>query len=129
MLVKFISSETGEMVMKEDTARPLLKAMGKACSAQGVITKGEMQPAVEALKRYLSACSGQEPKLSAEEEAGIPAMDRPVGMQQRAWPLINMLNRTAHAKKESHILWEAAADFDAEPETDAKPKADAAPEA
>ena len=116
MLVKFISSETGEMVMMAETARPLLKAMGKECSARGVMTKGEMLLAVEALKRYLSARSGLEPQLSEEEEAEIPAMARPVGMQQRAWPLINMLNRTAQARKESHVTWEAAADFDTEPE-------------
>lgn len=116
MLVKFISSETGEMVMMAETARPLLKAMGKECSARGVITKGEMLLAVEALQRFLAARAGQEPQLSEEEEAEIPAMARPVGMQQRAWPLINMLNRTAQAKREGHILWEAAADFDHAPE-------------
>ena len=117
MLVKFISSETGEMVMMAETARPLLQAMGKACTARGVITKAEMPLAVEALKRYLAAQAGQEPQLSEAEEAEIPPMARPVGMQQRAWPLLNMLGRTARARKESHIVWEAAADFGQPPDT------------
>lgn len=116
MLVKFISSETGEMVMMAETARPLLQAMGKECSARGVISKGEMLQAVKDLQRFLAARAGLEPQLTEEEEAEIPAMARPVGMQQRAWPLINMLNRTAQSRKESHILWEAAADFGTEPE-------------
>lgn len=111
MLVKFISSETGEMVMLAETARPLLQAMGKECLAKGVITKGEMPEAIAALNRYLDMNTPQEPQLSEEEEADIPAMARPVGMKQRAWPLLNMLGRTAQSKKESHILWEAAADF------------------
>ncbi|MCX8145281.1 MAG: DUF1840 domain-containing protein [Azovibrio sp.] len=116
MLVKFISSETGEMVMLAETARVLLKAIGKTCSAQGVITKAEMPLAIEALKRHVAAQAAQEACLSEEEEAAIPPMARPVGIAQRAWPLINMLGRTARARNDSHIVWEAAADFDAEPE-------------
>ncbi|MGL5631714.1 MAG: DUF1840 family protein [Azovibrio sp.] len=112
MLVKFISSQAGEMFMMAEVARPLLKAMGKECLAKGVITQAEMIPAVEALNRYLGSDQVQEPVLSEEQLAEIPAMARPVGMKQRAWPLINMLNRTAQSKKESHIIWEAAGDFE-----------------
>jgi len=116
MLVKFISSETGEMVMMADVARPLLKAMGKCCEARGVISKGEMLDAAQALKHYVDQGSAEEHLPTEEEEAEIPPMARPVGLHQRAWPLLNMLQRTAQSRKESHILWEAAANFDAEPE-------------
>lgn len=113
MLVKFISSESGEMVMMADVAGPLLKAMGKACTARGVITQAEMLPAIGALNHYLDAMTSAEHPLSEEEEAEIPPMARPVGIKQRAWPFLQMLGRTAHASKQpGQILWEAAADFE-----------------
>lgn len=111
MIVKFISSESGEMVMMSDIARPLLKAIGKTCEAQGVIAKSEMLEAAAALERYLDTVAPQEAPLSEEEEANTPPMARPVSLRQRAWPFIKMLNRTARSKKDSHILWKAAADF------------------
>jgi hypothetical protein len=117
MIVKFISSESGEMVMMSDIARPLLKAIGKTCEATGVIAKHEMPQAVEALERYLEAVAPQEARLSEEEEAKTPPMNRPVSIRQRAWPFIKMLNLTAQSRKDSHIIWKAAADF----ETSAKP--------
>ncbi len=116
MLVKFISSETGEMVMMADVARPLLQAMGKECLARGVITQGEMLLAAQALERHVEQGSAGEQLPDEEEEAEIPPMARPVGLKQRAWPLINMLRRTAAARKESRILWEAAADFATDPQ-------------
>lgn len=116
MLVKFISSETGEMVMMAEVARPLLQAIGKRCDAQGVITQEEMLSAAAALESHVAEASVAEVLPSEEDEADIPPMARAVGMRQRAWPLINMLQRTARARKASHILWEAAADFELEPE-------------
>jgi hypothetical protein len=114
MIVKFISSETGEMVMMSDMARPLLKAIGKSCQAEGVITKSEMLLAVAALERYLDAVAPQESRLSEEEEKATPAINRPVSIRQRAWPFIKMLNRTAQSGKDSHIVWKAAGDFGTE---------------
>jgi hypothetical protein len=118
MLVTFTSSETGSFVMFADAARPLLKAMGKTCSAQGVITQPEMQPAIAALHRYLEDCArapedAPEAKGQDEEPSAHSAMSRPVSPASRAWPLIDMLTRSAKRKKESHVVWSAAADFEA----------------
>jgi hypothetical protein len=119
MLVTFASSETGSFVMFADAARPLLKTLGKTCSAKGVITKPEMQPAIAALQRYLEnavATPDNRPEAKQEqqdEEQEQPALSRPVSAASRAWPLIDMLTRSAKSKKESHIVWSAAADFEA----------------
>lgn len=112
MIVKFFSSEAGELVMMADSARPLLKAIGKACTAEGVIVKSEMLQAVVELERYLEKAEPQEALPDEEKEKAMPAMLRSVGIRQRAWPLIKMLNRTAQSRKESHITWRAAADFE-----------------
>jgi hypothetical protein len=117
MLVRFKSSETGEMLMLAEVARPLLKAIGKRCTARGVITRAEMLEAAAALSRYVAEHAAMEPPPDEAAEAELPPMARPVRLRQRAWPLLNMLTRTAHARRsDSHILWEAPADFEAEDE-------------
>ncbi|MDR2164451.1 MAG: DUF1840 domain-containing protein [Zoogloeaceae bacterium] len=112
MIVKFFSSEAGELVMMADTARPLLKAIGKHCTAQGVITRSEASQAVIELERYLDRIAPQELQMDEDKEKSLPSMLRPVSARQRAWPLVKMLNRTARARKEGHITWKAAADFE-----------------
>ncbi|MDR3055146.1 MAG: DUF1840 domain-containing protein [Zoogloeaceae bacterium] len=113
MLVTFTSSESGSFFIFADTVRPFLKAIGKECAARGVITQPEMLPAVAALERYLQDCAAASEPDPKEEEKNedLPAMSRPVSPTSRAWPLIDMLTRSAKSKKASHIVWEAAADF------------------
>ncbi|MCL2076740.1 MAG: DUF1840 domain-containing protein [Betaproteobacteria bacterium] len=109
MLVTFRSSEAGEMLMMADVARPLLKAIGKSCTAKGVIDKSEIPLAVEALEKLIQrAPEITKAEETAAEEAGKPL---PISLRQRAWPFIRLLNRTRQAKKEGRIIWEAAADF------------------
>ena len=40
-----------------------------------------------------------------------PKKPLPVGLHQRAWPLIDMLERTAKSGPEAYVMWEAEADF------------------
>ncbi|MDR0735997.1 MAG: DUF1840 domain-containing protein [Zoogloeaceae bacterium] len=111
MLVTFTSSESGTMLMFAEVARPFLKAMGKDCGAKGVITQAEMPAAIAAIERYLKTLPA--PKTNADTEEENP--DRPrISPAQRAWPLLDMLMRTLKSKKESHIVWEASADFSGE---------------
>ncbi|MDR2365712.1 MAG: DUF1840 domain-containing protein [Zoogloeaceae bacterium] len=113
MLVTFTSSESGAMLMYARDARPFLKAMGKNCSARGVITQAEMPAAIMHIERYLRTLPAPRPEPVTDDmdaEAGKPPVPR-VSAAQRAWPLLDMLARTAKSKKESHILWEASADF------------------
>ena len=107
MLVRFVSSETGEVMMFSDTARILLSAIGKQCTAKGTFTRAEMLPAANALRQ---AFDGDEAAASSETEPG-EEQERPVGMHRRAWPLIDMLERTAKGDADANIVWRAAADF------------------
>ena len=50
MLVRFVSSETGELLMYAESAGPLLRAMGKETRRRGTFTRFEMLPAAEALR-------------------------------------------------------------------------------
>lgn len=107
MLVKFISSETGELMMFAETAHELLAAIGKEGTARGTFTVEEMLPAAAALRAAVE--HGGAPVLPEGEE-GVEK-ERPIALGQRAWPFIEMLERTARQGRKANILWEAARDF------------------
>lgn len=107
MLVRFISSETGEIIMFADVARTLLTAIGKGCSARGVFTQEEMLPSAAVLRRMVDA-AGEPPQDDEELDDG---QEVPVPLGRRAWPLIDMLERSARGGARASILWQAPADF------------------
>jgi hypothetical protein len=111
MLVRFESSETGEVLMFAETAKTLLQAIGKETSARGTFTPAEMVPAAEALREAVKRAEELQPEPEEEPEADKKTKAPPVGLRQRAWPLIDMLERTARSGPESHIVWEAAQAF------------------
>lgn len=108
MLVRFMSSETGELMMFAEVAHQLLAAIGKECTARGTFTVEEMLPAAQALKNAVQR--GEEPQSGTEEEEE-PGKEKPVALRQRAWPLIDMLERTARGGQRANIIWEAPRDF------------------
>lgn len=110
MIVTFVSSETGEVLMFAEVAKVLLDAIGKETSARGTFIPAEMLSAAEALKAAVREAAANAPAEEDEEEEK-PRKPRPVSLRQRAWPLIDMLERTAKAGPKAHIVWEAASDF------------------
>lgn len=109
MLVRFVSSETGEVLMFAETARTLLQLMGKETTARGTFTQAEMAGAAEALREAVR--QAEEPPEEEDEEGSGKKKPPVVGLRQRAWPLIDMLERTGRSGDEANIVWEAAADF------------------
>ena len=107
MLVKFVSSETGELMMFAEMAGILLRAAGKETARRGTFTRAEMLPAAHLLRTAVARGEGSgEPEQEAEEGA-----EQTVALGPRAWPLIDMLERTAKGDAQANIVWEAAADF------------------
>lgn len=106
MLVKFISSETGELITFADVACQLLTLIGKECTARGTFTVEEMLPAAVALRRAVE--HGETPEQDEEEET---VEEKPIALGRRAWPFIEMLERTARGGERANILWEAPKDF------------------
>lgn len=109
MLVRFYSSETGELLMFADAAKTLLQAIGKETSRLGTFTQAEMAAAAEALRQAVKAV---EPAAVDEGEDENGKKKPPVVvLSQRAWPLIDMLERTSRGGTKANIIWEAASDF------------------
>lgn len=107
MLVKFVSSETGELMMFAEMAGTLLRVVGKETGRHGTFTRDEMLPAAKMLRAAVER--GEAAASKPDEDA--EGMDQPVALGPRAWPLIDMLERSAKGGGHANIVWEAAADF------------------
>ena len=112
MLVRFLSSETGEILMFADAARPLLQVLGKATSAHGTFTQAEMASAAQTLRDAVKRADAPPPPPDEDERDETGKKKEPVvAMSQRAWPMIDMLERTSKGGPKANIVWEASADF------------------
>ena len=112
MLVRFYSSETGEILMFADAAKSLLQAIGKATTARGTFTQAEMAGAAEALRQAVKAAEPAPVDADdVSDDMGGTKKPPVVVFSQRAWPLIDMLDRTSKGGPKANIVWEAASDF------------------
>ncbi len=111
MLVRFMSSETGEILMFAEPARSLLQAIGKATTARGTFTREEMPAAAAALRAAVARATAPPAVEDDGDEDAWGKAEPVVVLGQRAWPLIDMLERTAQGGAKANIVWEASADF------------------
>jgi hypothetical protein len=119
MLVKFNSSTSGQIMMFSPAARQLLEILHKDCSARGVITTEQLPEAIDRLRTAVAGgghaaaeTPPAQPGTAAnnDDSSADQAEDGPpVGLAQRAFPLIELLEWTR--KEDGFILWEAAKDF------------------
>jgi len=112
MLVRFLSSETGELLMFAEAARPLLQILGKETTARGAFALAEMAAAALTLREAVKRAEAPPPPPDEDERDETGKKKEPVvAMSQRAWPLIDMLERTSQGGPKANIIWEASADF------------------
>lgn len=109
MLVTFTSSETGELMMFAEVARNLLQAIGKETTARGTFTREEMATAAAMLRQAVER--GEKPAAEQAEDEDEAGSEPVVALGQRAWPFIDMLERSARGGPDANIVWKAAADF------------------
>lgn len=111
MLVRFVSSECGEIVMLAKTARQLLEIAGKEPAARGVFTEDQLLEAQQKLQAAVAAApreAAADPSDDSGKNDGAP-VEPEVPLARRAWPLIEMLGRTHHGH--GFVTWEAPGDF------------------
>lgn len=97
MLVRF-DSKSGQITMFGDVAVALLKMMGQSGSVPGAILAGDIPPAVERLRKAVGAA--REPDANQERDDEEPK----VNLRQRAFPLIELLERAA--QDAADVIWE-----------------------
>ncbi len=109
MLITFKSKESADIIMFGDIAKQLLTIMGKDGHEQeGIVTVEQLPSAIANLKEAIGIDRDRQQQLpeqaeraaSEDDKSGI---DAPVGLSQRAWPLVDMLERAKEAG--TPVIW------------------------
>ena len=100
MIYKFKSQAAGDVIMLKPNGDHVLRIIGKEPGPRGIITLAEMPAAIAALEAAIrrEAHADKEPR-----DDDVPAAEERVSLQQRAWPLVEMM-KEAHAGK-ADIVW------------------------
>lgn len=102
MLVRF-NSKVGMITMFGDVATKLLRTMGQSGAVPGAILAPDIPAAIERLRQGISV----QPEPEKTQQRGGESeseSDQRVSLSQRAFPLIELLERAA--KNGSDVIWE-----------------------
>jgi hypothetical protein len=98
MLIKF-DSDAGTITMFGDAAVALLKMMGQSGVVPGAILGKDIPAAVDRLKRGVASAPADTPGAKTDDKEAEPN----VSLRQRAFPLIDLLERAAGAG--ANVMW------------------------
>ena len=106
MLVTFHSDAAADVIMFGDIARKLIAILGKdPDDGKGIVTVEQLPAAIERLKAAIAEDKARQAGHVEDEEAaqeqGHTGMAAPVGLAQRAWPLLDMLE---HSQREQVVV-------------------------
>ena len=99
MLVKF-KSDAGDVTMFGEPGVALLKMMGQSGGLPGALLAADIPAALEKLRRGVAAAPAAAPGGSTNDGDEEPK----VSLRQRAWPLIELLERCVSMKCD--LLWD-----------------------
>ena len=101
MIYKFKSKAAGDVIMMGPAGDAVLRLIGKAPAAQGIIEVAAMPAAIAAIEQAVAADDAA--RTQAEKEARRPAPGDGVTLRQRAWPLVEMMKRSIG--ENADIVW------------------------
>lgn len=99
MLVKF-NSDAGALTTFGEVAVKLLKMMGQTGDVPGALLAADIPAALERLRRAVAA----QPDERNQEHGAKTGDEAPVSLRQRAYPLIQLMDRAARQKAD--LIWE-----------------------
>jgi Domain of unknown function (DUF1840) len=105
MIYKFKSKAAGDVIMTGPVGDDVLRLIGKAAAAQGIIEAGSMAAAIAALERAVAADeqAREQAERDAKAEGKKFAAREGVTLRQRAWPLVEMMKRSM--AENADIVW------------------------
>lgn len=105
-MIRFTSAAAGRFEMLDAHARDVLGLIEREAGERGAIAAADVPQARDRLRSALAAHTEPEPATESEgDEAEEQAQRRQhVSLAQRAWPLLDMLERAA--RKNKPVLWE-----------------------
>jgi hypothetical protein len=107
MLITFKSRAAADVPMYAENAKVLLALIGKALepesAPQGIITAADVPGALEILKAAADSARRTDKANGAADRDPEPGVPVTVGLAQRAFPLIEMLERAAAEQRD--VVW------------------------
>ncbi|MCR5866592.1 MAG: DUF1840 domain-containing protein [Aquincola tertiaricarbonis] len=107
MIYKFKSKAASDVIMMGPNGDQVLRLIGREPSAKGILEVADMPAAVAALR---AAVEEEDARRQAAAEPDAEADDTPRGsregvvtLRQRAWPLIEMIERSQRA--DVPVVW------------------------
>ncbi len=107
-MIKFSSDAAGSFDMLDAHAKELLRLAGRTPAERGAIAADEIESVLATLRDAI-ASQPKPPEPDADDEDDPEAAERAkmqVGIGQRAYPLIEMLQRAA--RKQKPVVWDRA---------------------
>lgn len=103
MIYKFKSKATGDLIMLGPHGDQLLRLLGREPAPKGILEATDL---AEARRRLEAALAEAEAAAARARDAGEPEDERQreaVGLRQRVWPMMQMIERSAAAREA--IVW------------------------
>ena len=97
MIYKFKSKASGDVIMLGPNGDQMLRILGREPTPKGIIDVDQMAAAIDALRE---AVRQEAPPSQDDEEA---EGGKGVSLQQRLWPVIDLLERSLAAKEP--VVW------------------------
>jgi carboxylesterase type B len=107
MIYKFKSKAAGDVIMMGPSGDEVLRVIGKAAAAQGIIEVAAMPAAIGAIEQAVAAdeaAQAQAEKQAAADGQKLAPRDG-ITLRQRAWPLVDMMKRSM--TENADIVWGA----------------------
>ena len=105
MIYKFKSKAAGDVIMMGPPGDDVLRLIGKAPAAKGIIEVAAMAAAMSAIEQAVAAdeAARAQAETDAAGEGRSLAPREGVSLRQRAWPLAEMMKRSMVAGAD--IVW------------------------
>lgn len=104
MIITFRNKHHPDVVMFGDIAGVFLKVMGESETPPGILRGADIKAAEEKLKHYLRLIPDPGEEQGGEDRITGAQLPPPVKLQQRALPLLEMLE--VAYRKDSDVIWE-----------------------
>jgi len=106
MIYKFKSDVSADIIMMGPDGDKVLRLIGKEPAPRGILEAEAMPAAIVAMEQAIMAAKAVDVDASddVEDDRSHPeAAAKAIRLQQRAWPLLEMMKRAAAADKD--IVW------------------------
>jgi len=103
-MYRFKSKADGDLIMMAPVGDQLLRIIGREPAARGIIEVAALPQAIAALEQAIAAAElARVESRKADDDDDDAGGANAIGLQQRAWPLLEMMRRSLAERAD--IVW------------------------